>query len=126
MGDPVSVREIILTSDLPQAAALRKSVGVDKLKQYRDAYDWADPGAYASNFGPAPALFQYAIHDEFVPVVFAQHFFDSSSGPKEIEFYDSTHALNAQAREDRYEFLRQHLALPELRLGTLEKVPPTK
>jgi cephalosporin-C deacetylase-like acetyl esterase len=126
MGDPVSIREMVLVSDLPEAVALRKSVGVEKLKLYRDTYDWADPGSYASHLGPSPALFQYATHDEFIPVLMAHHYFDSSSGPKEVTFYDSTHALNAAAREDRYEFLRKYLALSMLPPETLEKVPATK
>jgi hypothetical protein len=46
----------------------------------------------------APALFQYATHDDFVSVASAKHYFDISSGPKEIKFYESSHALNADAR----------------------------
>jgi len=126
MGDPVSVRETILFSDLPQFVEGRKSFPADKINQYLDANSWADPGTYVAHLGPAPAFFQYATHDEFVPVAQAQHYFELSSGPKEIKFYDSTHALNAQARYDRYEFLRKHLALPILPPRTLEKVPPTK
>jgi cephalosporin-C deacetylase-like acetyl esterase len=126
MGDPVAVREFVLSSDRPDIVAFRKSVPMDKLKEYLDANRWTDPGAYAAHLGPAPAFFQYATHDDFVPVSAAKHYFELSSGPKEIKFYDATHALNAQARRDRYEFLRKHLALPALPPGTLEKVPQTK
>jgi dienelactone hydrolase len=126
MGDPVSVREVILFSDLPQFVEGRKLFPADRINQYLDANSWADAGTYATHLGPAPAFFQYATHDEFVPVAQARHYFELSSGPKEMKFYDSTHALNAQARYDRYEFLRKVLALPELPPGTLEKVPPTK
>ncbi len=126
MGNPVSVREIVLSSDRPDIVQFRKSVPMDKLKAYLDTNSWTDPGTYAAHLGPAPAFFQYATHDEFVPVDAAKHFFESSSGPKQMKFYDSTHALNAQARHDRYEFLRRHLALPALPPGGLEKVPQTK
>lgn len=126
MGDPVSVREVVLSSDRPDIVAFRKSVPMDKLKEYLDANSWTDPGTYATHLGPAPAFFQYATHDEFVPVSAAKHYFELSSGPKEIKFYDSAHALNAQARHDRYEFLRKHLALPALPAGTLEKIPQVK
>lgn len=126
MGGPVSIREFVLDSDLPQAVEFRKSVPADKINQYLDANSWADPNTYAAHLGPAPAFFQYATHDEFVPVNQARHYFELSSGWKEIKFYDSSHALNAQARDDRYQFLRTHLALPMLPPGTLEKVPPTK
>jgi cephalosporin-C deacetylase-like acetyl esterase len=126
MGNPVSIREFLLFSDVPQVVALRKSVPPDRINQYLDANSWIDPGTYAAHLGPAPAFFQYATHDEFVSVAQAQHFFELSSGPKEMKLYDSNHALNAPARIDRYEFLRKHLALPMLPPGTLEKVVPTK
>jgi len=71
-------------------------------------------------------LFQYATHDEFVPVAAARHYFEMSSGPKEIEFYDSDHALNGEARHDRYDFLRKRLNLPMVPPDGLEKVPQTK
>jgi cephalosporin-C deacetylase-like acetyl esterase len=126
MGDPVSVREMVLSSDRPDIVAFRKSVPMDKLKEYVDANSWTDPGTYATHLGPAPAFFQYATHDEFAPPPAAKRYFESSSGPKEIKFYDSAHALNAQARRDRYAFLRKHLALPALPAGTLKTVPQTK
>jgi hypothetical protein len=71
-------------------------------------------------------LFQYATHDEFVPVNGAKRYFEMSSSPKEMKFYDSNHALNAEARQDRYAFLRKHLDLSPLLPGTLEKIPQTK
>jgi hypothetical protein len=71
-------------------------------------------------------LFQYATHDEFVPVAAAKHYFEMSSGPKEMKFYAADHALNAEARHDRYEFLRKHLNLPMAPPVDLEKVPQTK
>ncbi|HXX19983.1 MAG TPA: hypothetical protein VEJ46_11325 [Candidatus Acidoferrum sp.] len=126
MGDPVSVRDVVLHSVLPRDVEARKSVPADKLKEWLDPNSWADPGTYAAHLGPADALFQYATHDEFVPAAQARHYFESSSGPKEIKFYDSTHALNAQARYDRYQFLRKHIGLEALPPGTLEKIPPTK
>ena len=126
MGDPVSVREIVLSSDRPDIVQLRRSVPMDRLKAYLAANSWTDPATFAAHLGPAPAFFQYATHDEFVPVDAAKHYFESSSGPKQMKFYDSTHALNALARKDRYEFLRKHLALPALPPSTLEKVPQTQ
>lgn len=123
MGSPISVREVILSSEF------RKSVSAEKFKEYLDAldaYGWADDGTYAAHLGPAPAFFQYALHDQFVSIREAKDYFKSSSGPKLVKFYDSNHALNAQALKDRYEFLRKHLALSKLPPGALEKVPPTK
>jgi cephalosporin-C deacetylase-like acetyl esterase len=126
MGNPQSTRDFVLNSTSPNMVAFRKSVPAERLSKYLDAYEWADPGAYAAHLGPAPALFQYATHDDFVAVAAAKHYFEMSSGPKEIKFYDSDHALNADARRDRVDYLRKHLSLAKLPVGTLESVPQTK
>ena len=126
MGNPQSTRDFLLTSTSPKMVEFRKSVPLDKIIAYLNTYEWADAATYAASLGPAPALFQYGTHDEYVEVSAAKHYFEMSSGPKQIMFYDSDHALNAEARRDRFEFLRQHLALSALPPGTLEKVPETE
>lgn len=126
MGNPQSTRDFLLTSTSPKMVEFRKSVPLDKITEYLNTYDWADAATYAASLGPAPALFQYGTHDNYVEATAAKHYFEMSSGPKEIKFYDSGHALNAEARRDRFNFLRKHLALATLPAGTLEKVPETK
>ena len=126
MGNPQSTRDFVLNSTSPNMVAFRKSVPVGKLEQYLDTHEWADPGAYAARLGPAPALFQYATHDDFVAIASAKHYFDISSGPKEIKFYESSHSLNADARRDRIDYLRRHLSLSEMAAEVLEKIPETK
>ena len=123
MGNPQSTRDFVLNSASPNMVAFRKSVPNDKLMSYLDTHNWADPGAYAGHLGPAPALFQYAMHDQFVEVSAAKHYFEMSAGPKEIRFYDSDHALNADARRDRIDFLRKHLLLSNLSSRMLDAIP---
>jgi dienelactone hydrolase len=73
---------------------------------------WADPGFYAGKLGPAPALFQYGLHDkEWVPLAKAKEYAAIASGPKMIKFYDADHALNAEAHTDRDNFLSEKLDL---------------
>jgi cephalosporin-C deacetylase-like acetyl esterase len=126
VGNPESTRELLLTSEYPQIVSFRNSVPAEKLNQYLETYYWSDAATYAGHLGPAPVLFQYATRDEFVPVAAARHYLEMSSGPKEMKFYDSDHALNAEARHDRYEFLRKRLNLPMVPSVDLEKVPQTK
>jgi hypothetical protein len=38
----------------------------------------------------------------------------------------SSHALNADARRDRIDYLRRHLSLSEMAAEVLEKIPETK
>ena len=90
-----------------------------------DSGAWDDPASYVTHLGPASAFFQCGLHDEWDPVVDAKEYFRRSTGPKQIKFYDSGHALNAEARRDRFIFLREHLRLRELPPGAFDKVPQT-
>ena len=112
MSGPQSTREYYLSSDSPRIMSMRKSVDMAKVEQTLQTNAWADPASYAGHFGPAPALFQYGLHDEdWVPLQDAKDYFAMSSGPKEAKFYDSDHALNQSAQKDRDEFLKEHLGL---------------
>lgn len=126
MGAPISTRDNILTSDAPGMVEARKEIPAATLQTFLDTSAWADAGSYATHLGPAPALFQYALHDDFSPVEYAKRYFAMSAGPKEMKFYDSGHALNADARRDRWMFLQEHLVLSTLPPGALESVPPTR
>lgn len=127
MGGPQSNRQYILSSDSPRMMSARKTADMAKIEQSLEANAWADPGSYAKHLGPAPALFQYGLRDEdWCPVADAKDYFAMSSGPKEIKLYDSDHALNAQARSDRFAFLREHLGLAALPPGVLDGISPTK
>jgi len=127
MGGPQSNLQYVLFSDSPRMVSARKNMDIKKVEQTMQANAWADPGSYVTHLGPAPALFQYGLHDEeWVPLMDAKDYFAMSTGPKEVKFYESGHALNAQARLDRFEFLHQHLALLPLSPGNLESIPDTK
>ena len=127
MSGPQSVKELILTSDAPRMVAMRKTADLAKLAQDLQSVAWADAASYAAHFGPAPALFQYGQHDEdWVPLQDAKDFYAMSSGEKEAKFYDSDHALNAEARRDRFAFLSNHLGLQPLPPSALDSVPQTK
>lgn len=112
MSGPQSMRQYMISSDSPRMIALRKKMDLAKVEETLKANAWADPGSYTERLGPAPALFQYGLHDEeWVPVVDAKDYFAMSSGPKEVKYYDADHALNAEATRDRDKFLRDHLEL---------------
>lgn len=73
---------------------------------------WSDPVSYADKLGPAPALFQYGLHDEdWVPLSDAKDYVAKASGPKTVKFYDAGHALNDKAQTDRDGFLKKTLNL---------------
>ena len=75
---------------------------------------WSDPGTYADKLGPAPAFFQYGLHDEeWVPLQDAKDYFAMATGPKTVQYYEADHALNEKATKDRDAFLRKTLALTQ-------------
>jgi dienelactone hydrolase len=115
MSGPQSMTKRILSS--PDMAALRKSNDTAEAKKVEDSLKadaWADPGTYTSKLGPAPALFQYALHDEkWVPLASAKDYAAEASEPKTVEFYDADHSFNAKARMDRDSFLRKTLKLTQ-------------
>lgn len=127
MGGPQSNRQYVLYSDSPRMVKLRQSADMAGVEQMLGANAWADPATYAAQLGPAPALFQYGLHDEdWVPLKDAKDFVAMSAGSKEAKFYDADHALNAAARADRFRFLREHLSLAALPPAALASVPQTK
>jgi cephalosporin-C deacetylase-like acetyl esterase len=112
MSGPQSQMEYVLSSDSPRIAPMRKTADMAKVEQTMKANAWSDPASYAASLGPAPALFQYGLHDEdWVPLQDAKDYVALSSGPKTVLFYDADHALNNKATVDRDDFLRKTLKL---------------
>ena len=112
MSGPQSTLEYMVSSDSPRMVAARKTTDIAKVETALKANAWADPASYAKDFGPAPALFQYGLHDDdWVPQADAKDYVAIVSGPKQIQFYDADHALNEKARTDRDKFLGQKLLL---------------
>jgi cephalosporin-C deacetylase-like acetyl esterase len=112
MSGPQSTMEYMVSSDSPRMVAARKTVDMAKVEAALKTNAWADPASYAKNLGPAPALFQYGLHDDdWVPQADANDYVAMVSGSKQVQFYDADHALNEKARADRDEFLRQNLRL---------------
>ena len=123
MAGPQSVREMVLTSHRPGFDEWRKETPASEIDAYLTKYAWADPAAYAPHFGPASALFQYARNDDWVSDLQARSYLAMVSGPKTVKFYPSGHALNSQARIDRFAFLLQELKLSQIPLTLLQQVP---
>jgi cephalosporin-C deacetylase-like acetyl esterase len=112
MSGPQSTMEYVISSDSPRMTQARKTADMAEVEETLKANAWADPGSYANKLGPAPALFQYGLHDEaWVPLADAKDYVAMSSGPKSVEFYDADHALNEKAHTDRDDFLKRTLHL---------------
>lgn len=110
----------IETQELQQ---YRQKVGAEKFDSYMAKYSWLDPGKYVSHASPAFVLLQYGSQEKFLNPEHARKYAAVVSDPKELKIYDAPHALNAEARRDRINFLAQQLKLKPLDPGTVAKIP---
>ena len=71
-----------------------------------------NPINYLPKAKPASLFFQFGRSDQAVPEEQANRFYESASSPKRIEWYDDNHQmLSESAREDRQQWLIEHLDL---------------
>ncbi len=65
-----------------------------------------DPLPYLAASHGRDYLFQFAVHDEYVPLANARAFFDAAPTPKAFMLYDDTHAMRStKAVDDRVQWL---------------------
>jgi dienelactone hydrolase len=70
-----------------------------------------DPVNNVGDAAPAPVFFQFAKSDRYVPSYVADKLYEAASDPKQEKGYESGHELDAAARADRLDWLRQELGL---------------
>jgi len=115
-----------MNSDDPPMVAFRKQYGDQKINAYLARTEWTDPVHYVSLQGKAPVLLQNAIHDEFGSKAMFEKTAEAVAAPKAIKWYDSGHALNADARVDRYFWLRKYIGIGNVPEETLSAIPELK
>jgi cephalosporin-C deacetylase-like acetyl esterase len=115
-----------MRSDHPDMVKLRQSIGAEKIEKMIAQTSWLDPFYYIGHAAPSSVLLQYAHNDGILTDSRVQYYFGLVSEPKMLKFYNATHALNAQARRDRFEWLRKHLELAPLDPAVLDGVGQVK
>lgn len=128
MAGAASATEIMRTSHHPLIVRARENTPPEAWEAMLIAEAPYDACHYIGQAAPASLLFQFARHDDFVPVQEAERYFALASEPKRIAWYENcNHQLSAQARIDRAIFLCEQLGLTtpsQLILDLLERVPP--
>jgi len=89
----------------------RQKLGPERVDAYVSRYSWTDDGRYIPHAAPAALFFQYATQEDFLTPELAKATEALASEPKRIKLYDAPHALNAEARRDRVDFLVEQLQL---------------
>lgn len=115
-----------LRSNDPEMVKLRQLVGEEKIERIIAETSWLDPANYLGHAAPSSVLLQYGLKDGPNGEARGRHYFSLVSEPKELKLYDAGHALNAEARRDRYEWLRKQINLRKLDRAVLDKVKEVK
>ena len=116
MSDEVSMKT-------PEYQQYRQKVGPEKFDAFVAKYSWTDQGKYVSHAAPAVVFLQYATQEPFITPERAREYAAVVSEPKQFKLYEAPHALNADARRDRIEFLTQQLKLKALSAAVVASIP---
>lgn len=117
--------ELDMFSDEPVFVELRKKYGERRVRDLMTKYAYLDPAHYVGRAAPSAVFLQHGKSDGHLSRR-APHYFSLVSQPKRMKLYDVGHALNAEARRDRYEFLRRQLKLKRLDLKNFDSVREIK
>jgi dienelactone hydrolase len=101
----------------------RKQVGLEKFEAFEKKYYWTDQGKYVSHAAPAVVFLQYATQERFITPDRAREYAAVVSEPKRFKLYEAPHALNAEARRDRIDFLTERLKVRPVSSAALAAVP---
>jgi dienelactone hydrolase len=101
----------------------RQKVGPEKFDAFVTKYNWTDEGKYVSHASPAFVFLQYGSREKFLNADRAREYAAVVSEPKELKIYDAEHALNAEARRDRIQFLIEQLKLKPLSDAVIASIP---
>ncbi len=101
----------------------RQKIGPEKFDAFVAKYYWLDEGKYVSHAAPAFVFLQYGSQEKFLNPDRAREYEKIVSNPKRLAIYDAPHALNAEARRERIQFLIEQLKLKPLSDKVIASVP---
>src|SRR5207249_9073421 len=78
---------------------------------------------FVSHAAPAVVFLQYGAREKFLNSERARLYAAVVSEPKRLKIYDAEHALNAEARHDRIQFLIEQLKLRPLPDFVIAAIP---
>lgn len=100
----------------------RQKVGPERFDAFMRKYAWIDPGKYVAHATPAFVFLQYGKEEFFTPER-VRAYEKIVSEPKRLKIYAAPHALNAEARRDRVQFLTEQLKLGPLSPSLIAAIP---
>src|SRR6266852_6688229 len=120
MAGPLSDQVDLKSQELQE---YRQKIGPEKFDAFAAKYYWTDEGKYVAHAAPAFVFLQYASQEKFLNPDRARDYEKIVSEPKLFKIYDAPHALNAEARRDRIQFLIEQLKLRPLLASAIASIP---
>jgi pimeloyl-ACP methyl ester carboxylesterase len=118
--------EYVFDPDNAEMVKLRARVGDEALREYFRKYAWDDPINFIGHSAPTAVLLQYGRQDKPITEKMAERYFGLFKGTTTMKYYDAGHALDAKARLDRAEWLREKLSLKPVDKAALASIPELK
>lgn len=118
--------EYVFDADNAEMVKLRQRVGDEAIRAYFQKYAWDDPINFIGHSAPAAVFLQFGRQDKPITEKMARRYHELFAEPKRMSFYDAGHALDAAARRDRADWLRQRLSLKPIDTAALARIPELK
>lgn len=115
--------EFVFDSNTPAIVEFRKRIGEEALRDFFREHAFDDPVYFIGHSAPAAVFLQFGRDDAPISENLARGYFARFSEPKKIEFYKAGHALNAEARKDRVQWLAERLKLSRIDPEAVERIP---
>jgi hypothetical protein len=115
--------EFVFESTTPAIVEFRKRIGEEVLRDFFKQHAFDDPFYFIGHSAPAAVFLQFGREDAPIPEPLARGYFERFLEPKKIEFYKAGHALNADARKGRIQWLAERLKLSSVDPEAAERIP---
>jgi dienelactone hydrolase len=126
MAGGFATEEYVMDPNNEAMVKLRQRVGDEAIRAYFQKYAWDDPINFIGHSAPAAVFLQFGRQDKPITEKMARRYHELFAEPKKISFYDAGHALDAVARRDRANWLRQRLSLKPIDMDALARIPELK
>ena len=126
MAGSFADEEYVFDPENAEMRKLRERLGDDQIRDYFRKYAWDDPIHFVGHSGPATVFLQFGRQDKPITEKMARRYYELFAEPKHIGFYDAGHALDAEARRDRVEWLAKRLSLKRIDKAALARIPELK
>jgi dienelactone hydrolase len=101
----------------------RQKMGPEKVDAFIAKYNYLDQGKFVAHAAPAVVLLQYGAREKFLNAERARLYAAVVSEPKQLKIYDAEHALNAETRHGRLQFLVEQLKLKPVPDAVIAAIP---